>query len=212
MENFIYTKKNAISSELCNAFIKNYKEDTDLKKPGQVGHGIINNSKKSTDISFNPSYQNHPQWGPLLKELLPIVKSHLDAYFQQYMVIEVQEHPNLPVITHTWMDELIPLTDFNLQHYKPGEGFFNWHSERSNGDLKAGSDRVLAWMFYLNNVNMGGGTEFHHFNHIEEPEQGKIVIFSSEWMHVHRGVMAPFEDKYILTGWVGFAPHKKQQW
>jgi len=31
-------------------------------------------------------------------------------------------------------------------------------------------------------------------------------------MHVHRGVMAPFEDKYILTGWVGFAPHKKQQW
>ena len=60
MENFIYTKKNAISSELCNSFIKNYEEDINLKKPGQVGQGEVHYSKKSTDISFDPSYQAHP--------------------------------------------------------------------------------------------------------------------------------------------------------
>ena len=32
MENFIYTQKNAISSELCNAFIENYKKDEHLRE------------------------------------------------------------------------------------------------------------------------------------------------------------------------------------
>ena len=207
MENFIYTKKNAISSKLCNAFIENYKKDKHLKKPGVVGEGIEHYGKKSTDITFNPSYQAHPRWGPLLKELLPVIKFHLDFYYHKYMIIETQEHPDLPVATNTWMDPLVPLQNFNLQHYKPGEGFYNWHSERATAG--AGSERVLAWMFYLNNINTGGGTEFYHFNHTEKPEQGKIVIFSSEWIHVHKGEIAPFEDKYILTGWCGFTPFQK---
>ena len=207
MESFIYTKKNAISSELCNAFIKTYEEDTDLKAPGQVGQGEVRSSKKSTDISFNPSYQAHPQWGPLLKELMPIVKENLYQYYLKYMVINEVIDEAIPTITHTWVDKLIPLTNFNLQHYKPGEGFYNWHSERATAG--AGSERVLAWMFYLNNINTGGGTEFYHFNHTEKPEQGKIVIFSSEWIHVHKGEIAPFEDKYILTGWCGFTPFQK---
>jgi hypothetical protein len=208
MENFIYTKKNAISSELCNSFIENYKNDEQLKKPGQVGQGEVHSSKKSTDISFNASWKAHPQWGPLLKELMPIIKENLNQYYLNYMIINEVIDEAIPTITHTWVDRLVPLPIFNLQHYKPGEGFYSWHSERANNSK--GSERVLAWMFYLNDVDMGGGTEFYHFKHTEKAEQGKMVIFSSEWMHVHRGVTAPFEDKYILTGWVGFEP--EQQW
>jgi len=210
MESFIYTKKNAISSELCNSFIENYKNEKHLKKEGAVGQGEIHHSKKSTDITFNPSYQAHPQWGPLLKELMPVVKKNLDIYFSKYMIIDEVIDKAIPTITHTWMDPLVPQQNFNLQHYKPGEGFYRWHSERANEG--AGSERVLAWMFYLNNVDMGGGTEFYHFNHTEKAEQGKMVIFSSEWMHVHRGEVASFEDKYILTGWASFTPfHKPPQ-
>ena len=125
MENFIYTKKNAISSELCDAFIENYKNDEHLKKPGLVGEGEVNKNKISTDICFNPSYQAHPQWGPLLKELLPIIKENLNVYFNKYMIIEDYIDDDIPILRHVWMDPIVPTQNFNLQHYKPGEGFYN---------------------------------------------------------------------------------------
>jgi len=208
MDSFIYTKKNAISSELCNSFIENYKNEKHLKQPGKVGGGMqVKECKLSTDITFNPSYQAHPQWGPLLKEIKYIVKENLDIYYDKYMKIDEIIDKDIPPIKHVWMRPMIPMQNFNLQHYKPGEGFYKWHSERSNND--AGSERVLAWMIYLNDVEIGGGTEFYHFNHTEKAEQGKMVIFSSEWIHVHKGEIAPFDDKYILTGWAGFKPFQK---
>ena len=99
------------------------------------------------------------------------------------------------------LDDLQIYPIFNFQHYKPNEGYYAWHFERTN--LKS-SHRILTWMFYLNDIKYGGGTEFYHQNYIEKAQQGKMVIFSSEYIHTHRGETAPFKDKYILTGWYSF--------
>ena len=59
-------------------------------------------------------------------------------------------------------------------------------------------------MTYLNDVNIGGGTEFYHQKVTVLPEKGKTVIWPADWTHTHRGVAAPNEEKIIVTGWYNF--------
>jgi hypothetical protein len=96
------------------------------------------------------------------------------------------------------MDPIDLYTYFNIQKYEPNEGFYGWHCERAG--VKH-SDRLLVWMIYLNTVTDRGETEFFYQQHFEEPERGKLVIWPSDWTHLHRGVPSPTQTKYILTGW-----------
>ena len=56
-------------------------------------------------------------------------------------------------------------------------------------------------MVYLNDVSDKGETEFFYQHHFESPVAGKLSIWPSDWMYLHRGVISPTESKYILTGW-----------
>ena len=37
-----------------------------------------------------------------------------------------------------------------------------------------------------------------------KPQQGKTVIWPSEWTHAHRGSVLNSGSKYIITGWMHF--------
>jgi hypothetical protein len=56
-------------------------------------------------------------------------------------------------------------------------------------------------MIYLNTVKDRGETEFYYQHHFESAVEGKLVIWPSDWTHLHRGVPSPTETKYVLTGW-----------
>jgi len=195
---FIYTKEGGISPELCNSFIRTF-EQSDEKKEGVLygPSGLSSTSgKKSTDITFHPGYLNHPQWGHLLKTLLPIIEETQAEYVEKHLTAMQK------------MDEFRIHSHFNIQRYLPNEGFSTYHCERAG--LKH-SDRVLVWMVYLNDVTDGGETEFFYQNHLEKPRQGNIVIFPSDWTHLHRGVTSKSQSKYILTGWSNhYNPEVKQ--
>ena len=211
-ESFIYTKKNALSYELCNAFIDNYHgsprfhhkrgiKDSEIKiNPSSELVRIDDKgsiiSISSTDIHFNlPLFEKHPQWGKLLKKMVTILNENLDIYYKKYLI----PLNNKRGIENNMARHLFLAPHFNMQYYKPGEGFYDWHCERSAPKNRS---RVLAWMFYLNDMTEGGGTEFYHQNYIEPPEQGKLVIFSSDFIHTHKGEISKTQDKYILTGWI----------
>jgi len=185
---FIYKKHKALNPEICQGFISEF-EKSDEQRPGVLygpGGVTAEGAKKSTDISFNPGYLQHPRWGPLLLELIPILeKGKADYNSRHRTAMEKMDDARLDVV-------------FNMQRYLPGEGFFGWHCERAG--LKH-SNRLLVWMVYLNDVNDGGETEFFYQHHFETPEQGKLLIWPSDWTHLHRGVASLTESKYILTGW-----------
>ena len=56
-------------------------------------------------------------------------------------------------------------------------------------------------MIYLNTLTDRGETEFFYQQHFESAERGKLLIWPSDWTHLHRGVPSPTQTKYILTGW-----------
>lgn len=188
MTNFIYTKNNALSANVCLNLIKAF-EESDLKQPGVLygPEGISSDSdKKSTDITFDPSFMNKEPWSLLLEDVIVSVKTGVLDYLNRHSTAMSK------------MDPIDLYTYFNMQKYEPNEGFFGWHCERAG--IKH-SDRLLVWMVYLNNLTDRGETEFFYQQHFEAPERGKLVIWPSDWTHLHRGVPSPTETKYILTGW-----------
>jgi hypothetical protein len=92
---------------------------------------------------------------------------------------------------------------FNIQMYEPGKNYNRWHSE-SIGPVKGKYLRHLTFMTYLNNINDGGETEFLYQNLQVKPEKGLTLIWPAEWTHMHRGLPANNEVKYIATGWYIF--------
>lgn len=96
---------------------------------------------------------------------------------------------------------------FNLQHYHPGHHYSAWHCE-NNGESQF-NKRHLAFMTYLNTVETGGETEFLYQNTKVKPEKGLTLLWPAYFTHTHRGIPAPAEDKYIITGWFEFLDMEK---
>lgn len=186
---FLYSKPRAIPLELCNTFIDTF-EKSDLKQPGVVygKNGLQPDSsvKSSTDITFTPNMENDPEWGPLLRNVVPLITKSVEDYKVRFYT------------AFSTLDPSSLSATFNMQKYGPSEAFHSYHCER--GGLSY-ANRVLVWMVYLNTVTDRGETHFFYQNHYEVPEAGKIVVWPSDWTYLHRGVASPTQTKYILTGW-----------
>ena len=186
---FIYSNPKALDPGFCEEVIDLF-EKSPLKKPGAFRYNeeVVQKPdvKKSMDISFSPSFLQDPDWGKPLRYLVDVVEENIGKYvFRHQQAFQK-------------MDDFRLDTLFNMQRYEPGEAFFGWHCERAG---MPASGRVLVWMAYLNTVTDGGGTQLYYQNHIEQPEQGKLLIWPTDWTHLHRGIPSLTETKYIFTGW-----------
>ena len=201
MPDFIYRKENVISDSLCKSFIENFELDTERQYEGIAGSdgkkplSGKDAPKQSTDICFKPSDLEDERWGNMLQELIDTLEEHRKKYLIHW--------PGLKTLAATEIH-----WTFNIQKYKPGESFGEYHCERADMGT---SDRVLVWMIYLNDVHDGGWTEFFHYNLFEEPKAGKLLIWPADFTHIHKGLPSHTETKYILTGWYSFVQPKKNK-
>jgi hypothetical protein len=95
----------------------------------------------------------------------------------------------------------------NIQHYKPTEGYYQWHTERTSNTSPI-NNRHLVFMTYLNDVTDGGETEFLYQNIKIKPKKGLTLIWPVDWTHTHRGITSKTQEKYIITGWYSFIDKK----
>lgn len=152
---------------------------------------INHRQKKSTDLDLNASlYLDYPIIEKYIKNLDKISKKYVKLYPASNLV-----------------DSWGILEDPKMQYYKPGEGYFVSHAERSGPDMPSVL-RHLVFMTYLNTVTDGGGTEFVNYNKVTNAVKGKTLIWPSDWTHLHRGITSPSQDKYILTGWFSYKPNE----
>jgi len=90
-----------------------------------------------------------------------------------------------------------------VQKCNPGKAYNVVHCERSNAGIPY-VFRHLVFMTYLNTVEDGGETEFIHQGIKVKPERGLTLVWPADWTFSHRGLPAPTEDKYIITGWFSY--------
>ena len=182
-----------INKNVCTDLIK-YFENSPHKRPGHVyrklNHiikadvGVNKKAKLSTDITISLGNQDKEILN-YYKELTKVV----EKYKKKYKYCDVQQ------------DEWAIVEDWNIQRYKPNEGYFAKHYERSG---PATVYRHLAFMTYLNDVNDRGQTEFVYQKLKIKPETGLTLLWGCDWTFTHRGITSPTETKYIATGWYGY--------
>ena len=88
--------------------------------------------------------------------------------------------------------------NFIITKYIKKKGYFKWHKDRGLMKNKA-KDRYLSAILYLNDVDIGGETEFKYQNKIIKPLKGQLLIFPSDWTYYHRGKIPESNDKYICN-------------
>jgi hypothetical protein len=173
-------------TSVCDALIAHYAA-SENKIEGCVYNTEGRVVDKETKDSFDVALYGYDE---VSKMYTPHLQKALDEYIAKFYSlttlapIGVSENPN-------------------IQYYPPGGGFKAWHCERRS-NTQPETSRVLVFMTYLNDVEEGGETEFVHQQLKIKPKKGLTVIFPGEWTHTHRGIPAPKEDKYIITGWLSF--------
>tara|TARA_Y100001938_G_scaffold35848_1_gene49259 strand:+ start:91 stop:633 length:543 start_codon:yes stop_codon:yes gene_type:complete len=110
----------------------------------------------------------------------------------------IKEYPLFDTNLAKWnLDPCIHICKF-----EPGKSYERIHCE--NDGSKENQNRAFAWMIYLNDIQIGGETEFIYQKFKTTPKAGNLYIWPSGATHMHRGLVAPYQDKYFLTGWFNF--------
>ena len=180
-----------IDKKTCKNLITYFNKSKKSKGTLRLGNGTsgIDKSKKlSTDV-YIPFDCNDKPISNYRLELTKVI----NEYKKLYRYCDLQQ--DTWGITEGW----------NLQRYKPNEGYFINHYEKSG--LKTGFytlTRHLVFMTYLNDVSDGGETEFYYQKLKIKPETGLTLIWGSDWTFTHKGITSPTQTKYIATGWYNY--------
>jgi hypothetical protein len=176
-----------IPSTVCDAVVEYYSTSTE-KYSGTVAHftqdnQVTNTIKESTECILSP---HNPSGHLYFTELKKCLNQYIEQYpySNNYGPFAIKEN-------------------VKIQHYHPGQGYTAYHTERGSCS-EPNSSRHLVFMTYLNDVAHGGETEFYHQQLKVKPQKGLTLIWPADWTHTHRGIVAPIEEKIIITGWWNF--------
>lgn len=181
MTEYIIEFKNSIPEILCEQII--YLFEKEEKFSGMTIRGLQKNILDSDDFIIPKKTENWDKIETFLhKELSAKIVNYLDSinkYSSNY-------HGNSKFFTE----------NFLIRKYNKNNGKYTFHV-----DEHPNKNRILTFIWYLNNIENGGETEFH--NNIKiNPEQGKLLIFPSSWIYPHTSKVPISDDKYAIIGWI----------
>ena len=179
---FIYCEKGAYSKESCDSIIRYFEDNKEHARSGIMGaNGTLDNLELCIDLKHHG----------------------LEKYINKGMSNYVKVYPLLNTHISRWG----PWRTCQLMKYEPNQYYDRMHCENDGTSRMEIITRGFAWMIYLNTIRRGGGTEFIHQKVTAKPRAGDLYIWPAGWTHMHRGINAPHEVKYILTGWCNYNPN-----
>jgi hypothetical protein len=169
-----------INPEICDKLVSEYKSLALKEKENPI---------KAKELGYKNVFFNYVDFN--LQELYRVeLEKVLNLYKEKYIWCNQGQQPYNMACTP------------NFQRYDPGACYQAWHTE-NNGSASS-FHRHLVFMTYLNDIKTGGETEFYYQKLEVQPKKGLTLIWPAGWTHTHRGLPAPFEEKFIITGWYSY--------
>ena len=183
-KDLIYEMHDALDPKTCEDIIQRFRHD-DRKAPGITTSGkVMPELKKSMDLAIS----DLDEWEDIDRTLFQSLAENLEEYSKR--ILEIIGNP-------LWSSE-IKDTGYNIKRYRQND-YYNWHVDCQT--YIEGWTRTIAGIWYLNEVEEGGETEFA-FGHKVVPETGKLILFPATWNFPHRGLSPIKGNKYIITSFV----------
>ncbi len=171
-----------LDKEFCQYIIDNFLQEKNTHE-GQTSGGVNKQVKNTTD--FHLKNNTSVIWKDIDNKLYDALHICLQNYRNKYEAFRIFEK--------------IDDTGFQVQRYVRQEGFYIYHNDFSADKEKY---RILTFLFYLNDVEEGGETEFLYGKVKIKPKAGKCVLFPASWTFPHRALTPLSGDKFIVTGWL----------
>jgi len=183
-QSFIYEKKNALPDFLCDDMVARFEANEADQYQGRVGVDMNKNTdlKKTTDIIASGKQHWKDVDNNLFRSLATALKEFKEI--------------------HPYFSDMSRFKDmgYNIQRYREGE-YYHWHVDADNLGI---ASRQLVALWYLNDVEEGGTTDFIFQKASVTPEKGKLMLFPPFWTHEHRAAEVKKGVKYIATTWITF--------
>lgn len=216
---FIYTQDNALPDDLCDELVRRF-EAHPAKQPGPTGSGVDPTRKLSLDLTIDQL----PDFRECGQRLVDLSLGHFADYFLKYpffgsvnpvlknnttgvdttVTIENSGFVDQPLMK-MMVSSYFRIGPLNILRYRANEGSYrHWHAEIFPDPQHEALHRVLFFVYYLNDVAVGGETEFLFQQVKVRPRKGSVVIAPAGFTHTHRGNMPESGDKYILSSWLLF--------
>lgn len=179
MNEFIYVKNNTLSHIYCNKLIEFFENNKDKQK-------LINNEIiKSIIVNIH-----FTEIEKILKDRINLIDNiyYYINYFLENKIIYFEKIKK------------ISIKNVSIIKYIKNEGKYIYHNELLYC-LKQKKQTFLIFIWYLNDIEEGGETEFFG-NYKIKPEKGKLLLFPSEWFFSNTEKIPLSNDKYILSGYI----------
>ena len=189
LSTFIKTYDNALSEEFCQKVCDKFDKD-DRLTPGRLGNvpRVDKRTKDTTDLGVTSL--KDAGWGEEDKVFFDSLDKHMQMYWEDIEKVKGKT----PLASGTEVTD----KGYQIMRYEP-DGYFHWHHDFIVEKNKGA--RIITFIWYLNNANKEGYTEFCDGT-IITPKTGKLLIFPADWMYIHRGRPPKIGRKYICTGWM----------
>jgi hypothetical protein len=195
----IFINKDSLSSNLCSEIINKFESSGNTYK-GVVKIGLDLSIKNTRDMIISAKDK---EWSEISKTLDRELKFNIAQYLKSINDVEdfKSEHNNSDYTDYTtFQPEALSREFFMVQKYTKNTGRYIYHDDfKMDFDSKMG--RVITFLWYLNDIEVGGETVFQGKYKIK-PETGKLILFPASWTYPHCGKMPISDNKYIITGWI----------
>jgi hypothetical protein len=192
-KDFIATYTNVFPDGYCEHLISEFERlvHGGAGKDRQSSEGIDRHQKDDMQLGLNIKVHNALQFNN--KDTVDIFFDGLQQCYEAYT-------GNYSVLKNG----KIRASTMKMQRTSPGGGYHMWHGEQGNN---AHADRVLAYMLYLNTLELdeAGETEFLYQRTRLKPQKNTMIVWPAAFTHAHRGnVVHGTNCKYIVTGWFDY--------
>jgi len=182
---FIVEVEELLDADTCRALIEGFERSSDVRD-GRVFHMDHGDESNTDKVSLDLPIPTDGAWADLHARVHGAVSEAILAVLPRY--------PSLQVDT-------LGSTGYKIQKYRRDEGHFTWHVDAFGPMAES---RLLALIAYLNDVEEGGETEFHHQERAVAPRAGRAILFPTAWTHMHRGTVPRSGDKYVISSFFAF--------
>ncbi len=178
LSRYIQVFDDAFSPALCEKMIASFHALARFQRPN--GRGIRPGHEDSAWTELNLDPLSDAAFRAMILENMHRHAALYNARLQQPIALPLTEK-----ISELVMKRYLPSGDQGFQLH------FDSIGEKAN--------RYLVFLWYLNDVAVGGGTEFPELGITVQAKAGRLLVFPPYWMYQHIGQAPVSNEKFILS-------------
>lgn len=181
LSNLIQVYDNVLEENICDFLINLFEQVPEKQQR-------VDNERKPNFTQFNLTENCN------LNEEVTQVHNHLihktfDYRNQYYEMVDSRVFP-----------EQHAFEQFRIKRYNnDGNDLFDTHVDVTDHET---SRRFLSFLWYLNDVEVGGETQF--VDMMIKPKKGNLLVFPPLWMFPHAGLIPISSPKYIISTYLHY--------